>query len=141
MHIRLQTSVGDFDESFVTELSRFETVMQANGLDPSAYIIAKDRVQFTSLPFFVRPGGDGFNYTVFIDGESFTVTKANDMAFLGTFEQLCAGAIFDDSRARPRSIWTDVVLGFRWVRKWLNAPLYDGQGAPGKQRAKGRTRR
>ena len=138
MHIQLQTSVGDFDESFIAELRRFESVMQANGLDPSAYIIAKDRVQFTSLPFFVRPGGDGFNYTVFIDGQSFTMTKANDMAFLGTFEQLCAGAIFDDPRARRRSMWTDCVLGFRRLRKWLDAPLYDGPDVAGKPRARRR---
>ncbi len=85
MHIQLQTSVGAFDDSFVKELTRFEGVMLEKGLDPSAYIISKDRAQFTSLPFFVRPGGDGFNYTVFIDGESFSVTKANDMAFLGYF--------------------------------------------------------
>jgi len=64
--------------------------MEARGLDPAAYVISEDRVQFTSLPFFVRPGGGGFNYTVFINGESFSVTKANDMAFLGYFEQLCA---------------------------------------------------
>jgi hypothetical protein len=141
MHIKLQTSVGDFDESFVAELRRFEIVMQANGLDPSAYIIAKDRVQFTSLPFFVRPGGDGFNYTVFIDGQSFTVTKPDDMAFLGTFEQLCAGALFDDPRGRPRSMWTDFALSFRRLRRWLNAPIYRAPNEPEKQQARGRPRR
>ncbi|MBX9712017.1 MAG: hypothetical protein K2X60_13375 [Xanthobacteraceae bacterium] len=140
MHIQLQTSVGDFDESFVTELRRFESVMRANGLDPSAYIVAKDRVQFTSLPFFVRPGGDGFNYTVFIDGKSFTVTKANDMAFLGAFEQLCAGATFDDPRPSPRSMWDEFALSFRRMRKWLNAPIYDEPNAPGKRRTRGRSR-
>ncbi len=127
MHIQLQTSVGDFDESFVAELRRFETVMQANGLDPSTYIIAKDRVQFTSLPFFVRPGGDGFNYTVFIGGESFSVTKANDMAFLGYFEQLCASAIADDeeavSSAAP-SAWARLAASFNRLEQWFNAPMF-----------------
>jgi hypothetical protein len=31
MHIQLQTSVGDFDASFIKELHRFEGVMEARG--------------------------------------------------------------------------------------------------------------
>jgi hypothetical protein len=124
MHSVLQTSVGPFDESFVKELRRFEGVMLANGLDPAAYIIAKDRVQFTSLPFFVRPGGDGYNYTVFIEGESFSVTKANDMAFLGYFEQLCAGALQNGALYRRRSLLSRLARLAARARRWLDAPLY-----------------
>lgn len=128
MHIQLQTSVGDFDASFVKELRRFEGVMEARGLDPSAYVISKDRVQFTSLPFFVRPGGDGFNYTVFIDGESFSVTKANDMAFLGYFEQLCAAAIVDDEpQSASPSLFGKLAMRFERIRKWFDAPMFDKQ--------------
>ena len=126
MQITLQTSVGDFDASFLKELRRFEGVMEAHGLDPSAYVIAKDRVQFCSLPFFVRPGGDGFNYTVFIDGESFSVTKINDMAFLGYFEQLCAAAIADNTAAEmdaPPSSEDRVGDVFSRILKWLNTPV------------------
>lgn len=128
MHIQLQTSVGDFDASFVKELRRFEGVMEAKGLDPAAYVISKDRVQFTSLPFFVRPGGDGFNYTVFIDGECFSVTKANDMAFLGYFEQLCAAAISEDviQPASP-SLSGKLAMRFERIRKWFDAPMFDEQ--------------
>ncbi|MGL5166487.1 MAG: hypothetical protein ACRC9K_11430 [Afipia sp.] len=128
MHIQLQTSVGDFDASFVKELRRFEGVMEARGLDPTAYVISKDRVQFTSLPFFVRPGGDGFNYTVFIDGECFAVTKANDMAFLGYFEQLCAAAIADDeSQPASPSLWGKLAARVERIRKWFNTPMFDEQ--------------
>jgi len=126
MQITLQTSVGDFDASFLKELRRFEGVMEANGLDPSAYIISKDRVQFCSLPFFVRPGGDGFNYTVFIDGESFSVTKINDLAFLGYFEQLCAAAVEDSTAvetiASPLSQGRIADI-FSRIQQWLNAPV------------------
>ena len=127
MHIQLQTSVEGFDAGFVKELRSFETVMRANGLDPAAYIIAKDPVQFTSLPFFVRPGGDGYNYTVFIDGESFTVTKASDTAFLGYFEQLCAGALEDSHPGGTTSHSLQARLSGLAARvlKWFNTPLYD----------------
>ncbi len=125
MHIQLQTSVEAFDASFVKELMRFENVMQARGLDPSAYIISKDRVQFTSLPFFIRPGGDGFNYTVFIDGESFSVTKANDMAFLGYFEQLCAAAIAGDGTPPGSSSFLGkLALRFEGIVRWFDAPIF-----------------
>lgn len=126
IQITLQTSVGDFDASFSKELRRFEGVMEANGLDPSAYIISKDRAQFCSLPFFVRPGGDGFNYTVFIDGESFSVTKINDMAFLGYFEQLCAAAIADSTAAETTALPpSQGRMGsiLSRIRQWLNAPV------------------
>ena len=86
--------------------------MIAKGFDPSVYVISKDRPQFTSLPFFVRPGGDGFDYTVFVEGESFTVTKANDLAFLGYFEQLCAG------------VWRAIRRFFARIGQWFDAPLY-----------------
>ncbi|MBI3700744.1 MAG: hypothetical protein HY242_09920 [Afipia sp.] len=122
MHIQLQSSVGGFDGSFVSALRKFEIVMKQQGLDPSVYVISKDRPQFTSLPFFVRPGGDGYNYTVFINGESFTVTKANDLAFLEHFEQLCAGAIY----GRPEGgLWKSVRKFFARIVAWFDAPLYD----------------
>lgn len=126
MHIQLQTSVGDFDASFIKELRRFEGVMEARGLDPALYVISKDRVQFTSLPFFVRPGGDGFSYTVFIDGESFSVTKANDMAFLSYFEQLCAGAIAGEgSRSVAPSLPSKLAARFERIWKWFDTPMFD----------------
>jgi hypothetical protein len=125
--IRLQSSVVDFDASFIKELQRFELIMQARGLDPSSYVICKDRVQFTELPFFIRPGGNGYNYTVFIDDESFTITKANDMAFLGYFEQLCAVAIASDVPldSAQLSVWSKLSTPFRRIKSWFEAPLFD----------------
>lgn len=123
MHIKLQSTVGDFDASFVKALRKFETVMEAQGLDPSVYVISKDRPQFTSLPFFVRPGGDGYNYTVFVDGESFTVTKANDLAFLEHFEQLCAGAIY--GRPSGGGVLDATRKFFARIGAWFDAPLYE----------------
>ncbi len=123
MHIKLQSTVGGFDASFIKALTKFETVMIAKGLDPSVYVISKDRPQFTSLPFFVRPGGDGFDYTVFVEGESFTVTKANDLAFLGYFEQLCAGAIY--GRPSGGGVWRAIRRFFARIGQWFDAPLYD----------------
>jgi hypothetical protein len=127
MRIKLQSTAGDFDKSFVAALRSFEAVMTAKGLDPSVYVISKDRPQFTSLPFFVRPGGDGYTYTVFIKGESFSVTKANDLAFLGYFEQLCAAAIFGRAmaRAQGRTVWRHIKHVFARIGAWFDAPLYD----------------
>lgn len=123
MHIRLQSSVGEFDTSFVTALRKFESFMQEQGLDPSLYVISKDRPQFTSLPFFIRPGGDGFNYTVFVDGQSFTVTKANDLAFLEHFERLCAGAIYGHSESS--GIRRSIGNFFARIAAWFNTPIYE----------------
>lgn len=123
--IQLQSSVGDFDASFIKELQRFEPIMAARGLDPASYVISKDRVQFTELPVFVRPGGNGYNYTVFVDGESFTVTKANDMAFLGYFEQLCAAAIADETPVNGSSWRGKVCAPFKRIKAWFEAPIFD----------------
>lgn len=124
--IQLQSSVGDFDVSFIKELRRFEAIMQARGLDPSVYVISKDRVQCTELPIFIRHGGNGYNYTVFVDDESFTVTKANDMAFLGYFEQLCAAAIVDETPEPARlSLLSKLCAPFKRCMAWFDAPLFD----------------
>lgn len=122
-HIKLQSTVDGFDASFVRALRKFEIAMEAQGLDPSLYVIAKDRPQFTSLPFFVRPGGDGFNYTVFVDGESFTVTKANDLAFLEHFEQICANAIY--GKPETPSVFYGVLNFFKRIVAWFDAPIYE----------------
>jgi hypothetical protein len=123
--IKLQSSVGDFDASFIKELHRFEPILQARGLNPADYIISKNRVQFTELPFFMRPSRNGYNYTVFIDDECFTVTKANDMAFLGYFEQLCAAAIAEEMQAPASSWWEKMRAPFRRIKAWFEAPLFD----------------
>lgn len=127
MHIQLQSTVGDFDSSFIAMLRKFETVMIAKGLDPAVYVISKDSPQFTSLPFFVRPGGDGYSYTVFIKGEAFSVIKANDLAFLGYFEQLCAGAIYGRAteRAQRHTAWGHVKGVFVRLGQWLKAPFLE----------------
>ncbi len=125
MHIKLQSTVGEYDASFVERLHQFETIMTSKGLDPTNYVISKDRPQFTSLPFFVRPGGDGYDYTVFIDGKHFTVTKATDIVFLGYFEQLCAGAIYGDGSRKHSGLWRGIKKFSARVTAWFDAPLYD----------------
>jgi len=65
MGIMLQSSVGPFDESFLIRIPQIERMMQAQGLDPSQFVIAKDRSPSSPLrPFGTRL----WDYTVFVDG-------------------------------------------------------------------------
>ena len=82
MQITLHSSVGPFDESFLIQIPRIEQMMVEHGLDPSRFVIAKDR----SLLSKARPfGARLWDYTVFVDGEHFTVTSPNDASFLCDF--------------------------------------------------------
>jgi hypothetical protein len=86
MPITLQSTAGAFDESFLRKLPMVEEAMLTHGLDPSRFVIAKDRSLFTNA----RPFGSVFwDYTVFTDGEHFTVTKPNDITFLNYFYERC----------------------------------------------------
>jgi hypothetical protein len=82
MRITLHSSVGPFDEGFLLQILRIERMMVGHGLDPSRFVIAKDRsVLGKARPFGTRL----WDYTVFVDGEHFTVTSPNDASFLGDF--------------------------------------------------------
>src|ERR1019366_483056 len=71
-HIKLQSSYGDFDPAFVKQLPALEKAMIDQGLDPSAFVIAKNLAQQPRLPIAFRPDGNPLEYTVFVKGRSFT---------------------------------------------------------------------
>jgi hypothetical protein len=70
--IKLQSSYGDFDPAFVKQLPAMEKAMIDQGLDPSAFVIAKNLAQQPRLPIAFRPDGNPLEYTVFVKGRSFT---------------------------------------------------------------------
>ena len=85
MQIKLQSTVGAFDESFLKKLPLVEEAMIAHGLDPAAFVIAKNASVATMRAF----GATFRDYTVFVDGRHFTVTQPSDLAFLEYFYERC----------------------------------------------------
>src|SRR5579872_537962 len=86
MPITLQSTVGGFSAEFLRKLPAVEQAMIAHGLEPSQFVISKDRATPPSVPFI---GPFFYDYTVFIGEENFTVTEPNDMVFLDYFLQRC----------------------------------------------------
>jgi hypothetical protein len=87
MPITLQsTIVGGFSAEFMRRLPALEQAMIAHGLEPSEFVISKDRATPPSVPFI---GPFFYDYTVFVGGESFTVTEPNDIVFLDYFYARC----------------------------------------------------
>jgi hypothetical protein len=86
MPIVLQCTV-DFSAEFMRKLPKLEQMMTAHGLDPSGFVISKDRATPSSVVPFVGPLF--YDYTVFVGAESFTLTEPNDMVFLDYFAKLC----------------------------------------------------
>jgi hypothetical protein len=84
--IILQSSVGGFSDEFMRKLPLVERAMVERGLDPSDFVISKDRaapsVPFGTGPFFHQ-------YTVSFGEASFTVTEPTDARFLDYFYQRC----------------------------------------------------
>ena len=85
MSITLQSTVS-FSAEFMHELPMLEKTMIAHGLEPSNFVISKD-IASPSTRHVV--GTFFYDYTVFIDGEHFTLTEPNDMVFLDYFVKLC----------------------------------------------------
>jgi len=78
--IILQSTVG-FSGEFMRKLPLVEQAMREHGLEPSQFVISKDRASGpypSILEFF-------YDYTVFFGDDKFTVTEPNDMRFLGYF--------------------------------------------------------
>ena len=94
MPITLQSTVGGFSAEFMRKLPELEQAMIAHGLEPSQFVISKDRATPPAVPFI---GPFFYDYTVFIGDESFTVTEPNDIRFLEYFYQRC---IAEDEAAR-----------------------------------------
>ena len=82
MAITLQSTVGGFSDEFMRKLPRLEQAMVANGLDPAAFVISKDRATPPTIPFV---GPFFYDYSVFFGDDQFTVTEPNDMVFLDYF--------------------------------------------------------
>ena len=115
MQIKLQSSAGDFDESFLQKLPQVEDAMVAHGLDPSQFVIAKDHSVSTNARAF---GGTFRDYTVFIGDHHFTVTQPSDMRFLEYFYERCIAP--DEPAPTPRQK-LDSVLN-RLVH-WMEQPV------------------
>jgi hypothetical protein len=102
MSITLQSTVGGFSAEFMRRLPALEQAMITHGLEPSQFVISKDRATPPSVPFI---GPFFYDYTVFIGEENFTVTEPNDIVFLDYFYQRCIAedetAPAERSRRRP----------------------------------------
>ncbi len=99
MSIILQSTVGGFSAEFMRKLPLVEKAMRAHGLEPSEFVISKDRATPATVPFV---GPFFHDYTVFFGEARFTVTEPDDMGFLDYFYKRC---IADDepepAPARP----------------------------------------
>jgi hypothetical protein len=84
MSITLQSTVGGFSSEFMRRLPALEQAMIAHGLEPSQFVISKDRATPPSVPFI---GPFFYDYTVFVGDDSFT--EPNDIIFLEYFHERC----------------------------------------------------
>jgi hypothetical protein len=118
MPITLQSTVS-FSTEFMRKLPALEQTMIAHGLDPSGFVISKDRATPPSGVPFV--GSFFHDYTVFVDGESFTLTEPNDMVFLEYFLKLCTA---EEDRPLPgvRQPRPRAGLVTRFLR-WMAQPV------------------
>src|ERR1700747_589124 len=86
MPITLQSTVS-FSGEFMHQMPALEQTPIAHGLDPSGFVISNERA--TPPPGVPLVGPFFYDYTWFVDGESFTFTEPNDMVFLDYFLKLC----------------------------------------------------
>lgn len=122
--IVLQSSCEPFDESFLARLPVVEKAMLAQGLDPSAFVIAKDDARVTRLPIAYRPDGHPAEYTVTVRGRSFTVTQPNDVAFLQYFYALCLRRpAKEDAHLFAHTPEKKVEAFINRLERWLNEPI------------------
>jgi hypothetical protein len=106
--IILQSSVGGFSAEFMRKLPQVEKAMRVHGLEPSDFVISKDRATPATVwrvgPFF-------YEYAVFFGEEHFTVTEPNDMLFLDYFYKRCVAADAEPTPPKPGLI----SRLFRWM--------------------------
>src|SRR5260370_16839700 len=86
MSITLQSTVGGFSAAFMRRLPALEEAMVAHGLEPSQFVISKDRATPATVPLI---GPFFYHYAVFVGEEHFTVTDPNDIQFLHYFYKPC----------------------------------------------------
>ena len=111
MSITLQSTVGGFSAEFMRRLPLLEQAMVAHGLEPSGFVISKDRATPATVPII---GPFFYDCTVFVGEEHFTVTEPNDIQFLDYFYQRC---IAEDEAARPARRGHPGLINriFRWM--------------------------
>ena len=119
MAITLQSTItGGFTDSFRRKLPLLENAMIAHGLDPSEFIISKDRAAPPAIPmlspFF-------YDYTVFVGDESFTVTEPNDEVFFDYLFKRCI-AEDDEPELLPTFLRAPAGLVRRFFR-WMAQPI------------------
>jgi hypothetical protein len=109
--ITLQSTVGGFSAEFMRKLPLVEKAMIAHGLEPSQFVISKDRATPPTVPII---GPFFYDYTVFVGEENFTVTEPNDIKFLDYFYQRC---IAEDEAAQPPRRRRPGLINrfFRWM--------------------------
>jgi hypothetical protein len=115
MQIKLQSSVGPFDESFLQKLPAVEQGMLNHELDPALFVIAKDASVFTNARAF---GATFRDYTVFVGDQHFTVTEPSDMRFLEYFYDRCIAP--DEAAPSPQHKLAKV-LGK--LLHWIEQPI------------------
>ena len=113
MAITLQSTIGGFSAEFMRRLPQLEQAMIANGLDPTEFVISKDRATPATVPLI---GPFFYEYTVFFGDEKFTVTEPNDMRFLEYFYRRCA-APDDEAEPNPQALQPPGLISriFRWM--------------------------
>jgi hypothetical protein len=112
--ITLQSTIGGgFSPEFMRKLPAVEQAMIAHGLEPDSFVISKDRATPPSVPFI---GPFFYDYTVFVDGESFTVPEPNDITFLDYFHQRCVAEDEPAPDQEPRTRSPGLINRiFRWM--------------------------
>jgi hypothetical protein len=118
MAITLQSTVGGFSPEFVRRLPQLEQAMVAHGLEPSEFVISKDRAAPT-MPFL---GPFFFNYTVFVGDENFTVTEPNDLQFYQYLYQRCVAEDENEDDAAPEQRIPRPGL-IRRLFRWMAQPI------------------
>ena len=86
MSITLQSTIGGFTPEFMRKLPLLERAMLAHGLEPSQFVISKDRATPPTVPLI---GPFFYDYTVFVGDDKFSVTEPNHIKFLEYFYQRC----------------------------------------------------
>ena len=111
MSIILQSTIGGFSGEFMRKLPQVEEAMIAHGLEPSQFVISKDRATPATVPF---AGPFFYDYTVFFGDGHFTVTEPNDMKFLDYLYQRIIAVDAPPAEPPRRGIIHSI---FRWMEQ------------------------
>jgi hypothetical protein len=112
LSIILQSTVGGFSPEFMRKLPQLEQAMIAHGLEPSHFVISKDRATPPTVPLI---GPFFYDYTVFAGDENFTVTEPNDIKFLEYFYARCMADDEATPAQQPRRGPGLISRIFRWM--------------------------